>query len=225
MIKFFSSKHPTNEFAPSWHIPMYNELFSLSECDPLKKWLLDNQEEFLKYPTNTVGDTGLASNSITARLGSYNLFDYRDQCEHIDTLYNFIQTLYLDFVTRKGAAIRNCDIIGWFNVLEKGDKIKPHHHGATADTYISGNMHLDDYNTHTLYVSPYDNQQVLADPNKKGNVTLFPTYLEHCTTEHNDDTPRVSIAFDIVLYIENNKNPVVPLINAEILSKLTEDFE
>jgi len=225
MLKYFSSKHPTNEFAPSWSIPMYSELFNFQECGVIHDWLLDNKDEFLKYPVNPVGDTGLADSTITARLGSYNLFNYRDQCESLQTLYNYLQALYLDFVTKKGAAVRNCNIIGWFNILEKGDKIKPHHHGATADTYISGNMHLKDYDSYTLYVSPYDNQVVYPDPNKMGNVTLFPTYLEHCTTEHTQDEPRVSIAFDIVLHREDENGLCIPFINEDILKNITEENE
>lgn len=224
MLKYFSSKHPTNEFAPTWHIPMYNELFNFQECGVIHDWLLDNQEEFLKYPVNPVGDTGLADSSITARLGSYNLFHYNDQCESLQTLYNYIQAAYLDFITKTGSAVRECNIVGWFNVLEKGDKIKPHHHGAGSDSYLSGNLHVKDYESYTLYVSPYDTQTVLPIKNKLGDFTMFPSYLEHCTTEHTEDIPRVSIAFDIVLnYSESDQS--IPFINEDILKNITEENE
>jgi len=222
MLKYFSSKHPTNEFAPSWSIPMYSELFNFDESKKIYSWLLDNQKEFLKYPE---GDSAVADNPIAHRLGSYNLFDYKNEVDCLQTLYNYIQTLYLDFVTKKGAAIRTCDIIAWFNILEKGEKIKSHHHGANPDSYISGNLHLLKYDTYTIYVSPYDNQCFLPEPDSMGNVTLFPSYLEHFTTEHTSDKPRISISFDIVPYTETENKLPIPLINEEILKEITKEYE
>lgn len=220
MLENFSSKHPTNEFAPNWSIPMYRNLFNFDECNKIYDWILDNKEEFLKYPA---GNSAVTDNPIGERLGTYNLFDYKDQFDSLQTLYNYIQSLYLDFVAKKGAAVRECDIIGWVNILEKGEKIKSHHHGANQDSYISGNVHLKTHDCYTVYVSPWDNQYFLPQKTNIGNVSLFPTYLEHFTTEHTEDIPRVSISFDIVLHQDIENSLPIPFINEEILKNITED--
>ena len=39
--------------------------------------------------------------------------------------------------------------------------------------------------------------QFIEEKNKPGNLTIFPMYVPHYTTEHLSDTPRITIAMDV----------------------------
>ena len=59
---------------------------------------------------------------------------------------------------------------------------------------------MDDYDTSTYYVNPY-NRKPYTSKNTKGGITLFPNWIEHYTDPYEGDDVRVSIAFDIITQI------------------------
>ena len=65
-------------------------------------------------------------------------------------------------------------------------------------------------NTSTIYINPVNQ---INDPeeyisiNEVGKITLFQNCIPHYTTKHEDDTERISIAFDLFVHDDNgNKN-------------------
>jgi ectoine hydroxylase-related dioxygenase (phytanoyl-CoA dioxygenase family) len=107
----------------------------------------------------------------------------------------------------------------WFNIIRPGEEIKIHKHGSGPDVYLSGNLHLDDYDTETFYLSPYDEQNGHALPNQKGGLTLFPSYVSHGATKYEGDSLRVSIAFDLRLPNTNsNAANIKPFTTQESLA-------
>ena len=56
-----------------------------------------------------------------------------------------------------------------------------HAHGGTPDSYLSGNMHFDDYQTKTFYRSSFDPESKIGLPNKKGGCVIF--QVIHNTTQ------------------------------------------
>jgi hypothetical protein len=72
-----------------------------------------------------------------------------------------------------------------------------HNHSSAEYSYISGNIHLDDYSTETKYFHPIE-RYTYNFPNAKGKMTMFPSYLYHETDEYTSEEPRVSIAFDLL---------------------------
>ena len=87
-------------------------------------------------------------------------------------------------------------IISWFNIIKKGQEIKEHSHGAGETGYLSGNMHLDDYPSTTQY---REREMRVNIPNEIGGLTFFPSYVNHSVAEWVEDSPRVSLAFDLYL--------------------------
>lgn len=217
------SAHPETEYAPTWNIPLYQSTWGDEGIiDSIRNWLIDNEQLFLELPINHDGDTDLGEESVTSRFGSYNLFNYTDKCPSLNDLLTFLRASYIDFVRSDQTSLRDLDIVCWFNLLRKGEKIKEHNHGAGHDVYLSGNLHLDNYNTETYYVSPYDKNRKYPFKNEKGGLTLFPTYLVHGATEFGENDLRLSIAFDLRLaYNTSNINlNAIPFMNREIFESL-----
>ena len=218
------SLHPETEYAPQWNIPLYqSEWNEFQKLDTIRDALLRNEQKFiddLEYHQD--GGTGLGENSVTSRFGRYNLFHYTDMCPELGELLTFFRRSYVNFITEDTTTIRDLDIVCWFNVVRNGEKIQEHNHGSGHNSYLSGNFHLDDYDTHTYYKSPFD--PVMAAPfnNEKGVLTIFPSFLTHGTTEHNSTNERVSIAFDLRL-VDNEYNEFlnsVPFMTKEIYDTL-----
>lgn len=213
------SENPETEFAPSWNIPVQQSLWNEEKIDIINKWLCDHESMILDLPFNNDGGTGLDEKSVTTRFGRYNLFDYIKDLPELKELLEFFQKSYINFATQEKIKIRDLDIICWFNILRKGQIIKEHCHGSGPDVYLSGNMHLGNYHTETYYVSPYEINCKYYIKNKKGCLTLFPTYLRHGSTQFDEDDLRVSIAFDLRLSGKNNLC-ALPFMNNYILNSL-----
>ena len=105
---------------------------------------------------------------------------------------------------------------GWMNIMKKGDRIKRHNHGFLDNTYISGHFTVCCDSTRTVYTNPYEhwdefellkrieeyglefNHSLYASKNTAGQLTLFPGYITHFTTEHRSDSDRITLAFEII---------------------------
>lgn len=218
------SLHPETEYAPQWNIPLYQaEWNDFEKINAIRDALLRNEQKFIdELEVHQDGGTGLGLDSVTSRFGRYNLFHYIDMCPELGELLTFFQKTYVNFVTEDITAIRDLDIVCWFNVVRKGEKIQEHNHGSGHTSYLSGNFHCDSYNTVTYYKSPFDPTMASPFNNEKGVVTMFPSYLTHGTTEHDSDAERVSIAFDLRL-TDNPYNEflnAVPFMREEIYKSL-----
>lgn len=193
---------PITEYAPYWNISLGNAVWEESEkIDKIRNWLIANEEDIKKmYPPLNDGGTGLGSDSVTSRFGRYNLFDFASEVPEITDLLNFIRLSYINFVHKDFTHKQELVIISWFNVVKDGQKIKEHCHSANKDSYLSANMHLDNYPTNTIYRSPYEPFVEYPFKNVKGGFTIFPSYVPHKTNEYAEsDAPRVSIACDLRL--------------------------
>ena len=83
-------------------------------------------------------------------------------------------------------------------MVDKGGNMTPHHHGRTPMSYLSSNMHLDNYDTKTVYFSPVsdDSWEYSA---VKGGTIIFPSYMYHAVTTFEGDDIRVSMACDFYI--------------------------
>ena len=215
---------PGTEYAPTWNISVGNTVWEESaKIDTIKTWLLTNEERIKEtYAVSNVGDTGLGNDSISSRIGMYNLFDYITELPELADLLKFMQTSYIDFVDSDHTTKQELVLVCWVNILREGQKIREHVHNASSMGYLSGNMHLDDYKTSTIYRSPYEPFVPHSFDNVKGGFTIFPSYVPHTTTEYLDvTTPRVSIACDFrVPYTVSWNQPHQEFMNREIFEQL-----
>lgn len=222
IIQRIKSKLPLTEYAPKWNYPLGLETYQNTEnIDIIKNWLIENENEFKKLPYTNDGGTGLGEDSVTTRYGQYNLFDYSDQLPQLDDFLRFLRLAYLDFIYQDGTDICSNDIVCWFNILRNGEEISEHAHGNSYDVYLSGNFHLDDYNTKTFYRCPQSPNLYFNVDNVKGGLTLFPSCLPHGIEIYEGTSPRVSIAFDLRVTSENRLDyKARPFMNEEIYKTL-----
>ncbi len=197
-IQQVASMKPLNSYAPSWDIKFGLATWEdEAKIDQLRTYLLNKEQELLKLEPKHDGGTGLGYESLTARFGQYNLFDYANEESTLGDLLRWLQKMYIEFVEKDNTPVEDLYIICWYNSLANGGKVDSHNHGASPITYLSGNMHLDNYNTKTFYQYPYEQHLEHQLQNKKGQVTFFPGCILHRSDEYTGEEKRISIAFDL----------------------------
>ena len=212
----FQSPEPLTPFTAFWQYCIGERILPKINCDRLKEFLLSKQEEVLEIKDNlTDSGTGLGNQSTTARWLSYNVFQW-DQEDLKILKEGIIKThdIYYRFVV--GEEPPEIQILAcWMNIMKKGQRIKKHNHEFNKKSYLSGNFTVASEGTKTIYVNPMVHigedklieilekdgeefgESFYASTNKAGNLTLFPCYVPHFTTEHTSDTERITIAFEI----------------------------
>lgn len=203
-------------FAPEWRFFIAEKILSRIDCNRLKNYLLSKQPEILAIKDKlTDAGTGLGNDSTTARFRSYNVMTW-DQPD-INILKEEISIMhdnyYRDIVDRPTPEVA---LGGWMNIMKKGERIKRHNHGFLDNTYISGHFTVCCESTRTVYTNPYEhwdefellkrveeyglefNHSLYASKNTAGQLTLFPGYIPHFTTEHRSNSDRITLAFEII---------------------------
>ena len=208
-FKRFVSRPPVSPYAPQWDFRVGTSICEDIDTNSLSEFLLLKEKEVKKLPTSlridgteSDGYTGLGSNSTTSKFQSYNILTWNHP--EIKKLKSNIARNIIDYNNECGSKTPNeIYIICWYNVLRFGQKIKPHHHSANPDCYLSGHFNVQVNDTSTVYMSPINqlnDPDVIDIKNKDGDVTLFPSYIFHYTTPHYSFKPRITIAFDLNLY-------------------------
>ena len=160
-----------------------------------EKKILKNEKKIIqKYPPTGYdgnfndGSTGLGKNSLTSRYFYFNVMNWWG----VSSLKKEIKKCYFDFTKLKKQPLY---IQCWANVMRKGEKILYHSHRSYLNTLkynaVSGNLFIScDTQTHTYY----ENFSIANEP---GVLTLFPSFIRHCTDRYDGEKERISIAFDI----------------------------
>jgi hypothetical protein len=218
------SELPITEYAPTWNISIGNTVWGDTEkIDTIRTWLLNNEEKIKEdFPVTNDAGTGLGVDSVSARYGMFNLFDFSNELPEFNDLLKFLRLSYINFVESDHTDKQNLVAVTWFNIIRGGAKIKEHVHSSTNLGYLSANMHLDTYATETVYNSPFDRFDNHSFANVKGGLAIFPSYVPHKTTEYtNLSIPRVSIACDLRLpNTVHPNNAIQEFMNKEIYEQL-----
>ena len=198
-----TSLEPMTPYAPNYKYFITRAIWDETEkINKIKKYLLSKEKHILQNINfNNDGGTGLNTKDLTSRHSNYNVFDFIEELPELNDLLNFIKKTYLEYIKISETQEYKLKINCWFNVLRKGQKMKMHTHGGHAWSYLSGNIHLDNYHTKTSY--QFIDKFVSLD-NVKGSLAIFPNVISHETSEYKDDEPRVSIAFDLHLKAAQN---------------------
>jgi hypothetical protein len=211
MLSFLRSPHPQTEFAPSWNIPFWNCVYTnKSDIDFARNWIIENEQKIIKkfdepfHKKHGDGGTGLGSDSLTSKDPYYNLFRLTANLPAFQNIFGFIKKEYIKFIDQHSdGRVKELVLVSWANVIRKDQDFTVHDHGTTEYAYLSANMHLDDYQTETLYHCPFNENVVKSFNNIKGGLTFFPSYVKHGVTKHFENKERVSFALD--LYIKGTK--------------------
>ena len=213
----FRSSTPVSPYAPQWDFRVGTSMCKDIDTNSLSEFLLKKENEVKKLPTSvgmdgnlSDGYTGLGFNCTTAKFQSYNILSWSHP--EIQKLKTNIARSIFEYNNECGNKTPNALwILCWYNVLRFGQKVKPHFHSVYPDCYLSGHFNVQVNDTATAYMSPINqlnDPAVISIENKKGDMTLFPSYIFHYTTPHYSFKPRITIAFDLSLREKNNFIPL-----------------
>ena len=207
-FKRFVSEPPVSPYAPQWDFRVGTSLCEDIDTNSLSKFLLSKEKDVKKLSTSvgidgtsSDGYTGLGSNSTTAKFQSYNILTWSHP--EIKKLRSNIARSVIKYNDECGNKTPNVLWIQcWYNVLRFGQKIKPHFHSLSSNSYLSGHFNVQVNDTSTVYMSPanqINDPEVVDIENVLGELTLFPSHIFHYTTPHYSFKPRITIAFDVAL--------------------------
>jgi len=201
----FKSQHSVSPYAPKWDFNVGITQWSESnKIDTIREFLLSKEEYVLSLPYMADGQTGLDDTKTTTRFGRYHIEDWADECPEIKEMYNFIRQSYLDFIYADQTVPFDLLYTSWYNIMTSGDKINLHRHCSAEMGYLSGNMHLDSHGSHTYYEHQGMTENI---ENKKGGLTIFPSFLKHGVPIYDGLFPRVSLAFDTYILMPPYHEP------------------
>ena len=194
----FESKSP---FLPPITIPLNVSTFN--KFKELEVLILEKEQEILDnndpYPAIDSRDW------LTNRLFSYNLFDYSEEYAVLVEFKKFVYDSYVEYCNLIGAPVETVYANCWANVIRNNGRTISAHDHADAHikaphnyAYVSGNICINAIDTKTHYASPFTPKISYSIVNVPGELILFPSWVSHWVDKNLSDTPRVSIAFDIV---------------------------
>tara|TARA_B100001939_G_scaffold12950_1_gene11237 strand:+ start:2721 stop:3386 length:666 start_codon:yes stop_codon:yes gene_type:complete len=213
----FASDQPQTPFAPTWDYTIAEKQIDL-DLDSLADIVLKKEIEIKEqFPGTSDGNTGLGSESLTSRFRHFNVLSWGFPAT--DQLHKEIKKFHRQYyqslfgILEKPPKLR---IRCWANVLRKGEQIQRHWHCSHPYTYLGGHFTVTAGNTCTVYVNPMDDiGQVYQAENVPGKLTLFPNYIPHYTSIHQEDFPRITIAFDLTTldkrFIYDDDNTLINL--------------
>jgi|TARA_B100001250_G_scaffold76398_1_gene62593 hypothetical protein len=207
-VESFFSKDPQSPFAPQWgYYIAENDLdidvkslssIVLKEEKIIKEKYSDFWADSTIEELDACGAIGLGKDCLTSRFNHFNVlkWDY-PVCKK---LHREIVSFHNEYIKGSLGKIPdlNLKVRCWANVMRKGQLINKHCHGHHEHAYLSGNFVVQSYDTSTNYYHPF-NHDVYTSDNIDGRMTMFPSWVIHDCTIHEDDVPRITIAFDIVL--------------------------
>ena len=197
--RFASEGEPQTPFAPTWDFTIGEKQINL-DLDSLADIVLKKEVEIKEqFPGENDGNTGLGPESLTSRFSHFNVLSWGFPVT--DQLHREIKKFHKQYFQSLFGSMKKSpklQIRCWANVLRKGEQIKKHWHCSHPYTYLGGHFTVTAGNTCTVYVSPMDDiGQVYHAKNVPGKLTLFPNYIPHYTSIHQEDFPRITIAFDL----------------------------
>ena len=163
----------------------------------LAKKILRNESRIIKkYPPKSIdlkeyidGHTGLGYNSLTSRSSHYNILDWWGT----GRLKEWIRSGYEVYNSIEDAPPLYVQC--WANVMRKGEQILSHKHEAHNNTqckyHLCGHLSVQVDGSTSTY---YNDSPVL---NENGQMTFFPAFTYHWTDRYENDSERITVAFDI----------------------------
>ena len=161
------------------------------------------EKEIIKnFPeTQNDGGTGLGPQSLTSKFLKFNIFNWKE--EPCIIFQNFVRDEYKKFISAlkendsQFVKEKNTYVAGWANVLRNGQKINEHWHSCTTNSYLGAHFCVSTSNTSTVYVNPFNRDDLIEFKNGPGKLLFFQNYMVHYTTEHKTDDERITLAMDI----------------------------
>ena len=199
----WKSEPPLTPVAPDYaHYILEKNIFSEEECNEWNEYLME-QESILfdKFRTSNYGvQNRERGTTITSRHRDFNLLklDFHGISKLKKALFEGIQTLL--GVSGNTHWQETLYVNSWFNVLRQGDGMDIHLHGYNKNTFYGFHVTINATQpSFTSYYHPVKFQEdAVHNPNKIGNMTIFPNFIPHEVSLNKYETPRITIAGDIM---------------------------
>lgn len=200
----FKSEPGRTFFAPEFDYTIFETQTFEVDFKELAKLLLSKEKEVLELPLSTVsGDayTGLKKDSTTTRFDKYNVLKWEgENIKHIKGNIISFHNHILKYFNQP--PVNELYIQCWYNVMRKGEQIKPHLHNIGPNCYLGGHICVQCDDTSTHYINPINqinDPMTYSSKNDVGKMTIFPDNVPHYTDIHNSDKERITIAFDLLI--------------------------
>ncbi len=191
--------------APIYKCSIFGSYINNINLDALSTLILEKEAEItsLDLPENMIshGFTGLGPKALTSRFKAFNALTWDHPEIHklkqeIRYFYN-LSSEYFGFEEEEKVFVQ-C----WANVLRKGEKMNTHRHSDNTDgSFLSGHFTVQCKDTQTVSQNPFSDvvnwPEYYSFNNYPGKINIFNSYIYHYTTEHTDDSERITIAFDL----------------------------
>lgn len=172
---------------------IFNSFCTLDECKVLKAFILNNEERIKELGPDLY--RGTEDDSLTGR---YHYHNFLNELEVKEILEPKLKTLFEKMDIKLPVSVQ-C----WANTFRKDEGIILHSH-STYDEFLCMNLFISGPTlpgTTYLLEDKYVNFE-----NKIGDLCLFKSDLYHGVSPNKKDEIRISMAFDIISGIEEDRN-------------------
>ena len=205
--------------APTYKCSIFSGHTNNINIKDLTNLILVKEKEItsLDLPENMIshGYTGLGPKALTSRFKAFNALSWDHPEIHklkqeIRYIYN-LSSDYFGFEEEEKVYVQ-C----WANVLRKGEKMNTHRHSDNTDgSFLSGHFTVKCNGTQTVYENPFSDvinwPEYYSFVNTPGRINIFNSYIYHYTTEHTDDSERITMAFDLFYREPPNQGKIIQL--------------
>jgi hypothetical protein len=202
----FKSEPRKTRFAPEWSYYIFETEFNKINFKDLAKFFLKKEKEILKLPDTQKqgvadGYTGLGKNTTSSKYDQYNVFKWKHK--ELTKIKKQLIVFHNSLIKiLKHPNVENLYIQSWINIMKKGQKITPHIHNTNPDSYLSGNINIQNEDTPTFFMNPVNqinDPELVQCDSKVGKLNLFQSCLPHFCNEHISKETRITLAFDLTL--------------------------
>jgi hypothetical protein len=201
----FANAPAITPFAPAWSGVLAETQLDGVDWHALSQWILAHEKEIhiaamVSDPAELPAYNGNGPNSLSSNYSRFNLLG-KDHPQ-AQALRRQVFAKYCEFMAHTGVRRRRAWLHSWVNIHRGGESIPAHVHNAGPYCYLSGHVSVQCSDTSTIYLDPLNtlNQVIIHDsPNEVGKLSIFQQSIPHYTTPHNADTPRITVAFDILV--------------------------
>lgn len=195
---YYTSK---SKYLPEITIRLGKTVLDENTTSGLSKIVLLEEPNIIKNVKST--DENDDQTWLTGKLWSYNLIDFK--YAEINVFRNFIKDSYEEYSRSCGHNPETVYIQCWANIIRNnGRRITPHNHASAHSnapqdySYLSGNLCVQVGDTSTHYESPFLKYNSININNVNGELIMFPSHVIHWTDTNVSETPRITIAFDLI---------------------------
>ena len=222
--QFLEGPKPKTKFGKQFKAPIYTAKDGSKEfIKTLYDYVVHLEDTIISKEelVSSVPKSSMDPYQYTQQWKQHNLFDdvvgldgehlqRFEKIPEIDQLLKLIREHYLINLANLRYPRIKAYIHGWANILRPGEWITPHTHITGPEAYLAATYYLSTNNT-SLFVHDGTYPETCGSVSTEaGKIIIFPSWLPHWSDKCEENTIRVSLAFDIVTETTVQSNPWRP---------------